>query len=185
VRRHEPDQRALSARLRDLAQRRLEIPLLVALLRLPRGGDVLELGCGTGNALACLDAALEPRALVGVDRETDKGVVGDVTALPFLDGSFDLVLDFGTCQLAGPAALAEVCRVLRPDGLFVHETRWAQQLAHPRAGWARGLGPVNGLVPVAAAGLWAMRRRVALTVEPPQQHEGRHLARRAGPVRRG
>jgi len=57
--------------------------------------------------------------------------LGDVTALPFADGSFDVVVDFGTCYHAGRTSLAEVQRVLRPDGMFVHETRWAQRLAHP------------------------------------------------------
>jgi SAM-dependent methyltransferase len=121
-----------------------------------------------------------------VDLETQQGVVGDATSLPFRDQSFDLVVDFGTCQLVGPAALAEVARVLRPGGLLVHETRWAQLLAHPRRrGPALDADQLSRLAPVASAGLWAVRRRLDESSAPPYKHEGRHLTRRAGPVRRG
>jgi SAM-dependent methyltransferase len=121
---------------------------------------VLELGCGSGNALPGLRTALRPRSLVGVDLDTRHGVVGDARSLPFRDRSFDLVVDFGTCQHAGAAALVEVARVLRPGGLLVHETRWAQRLAHPRRG-GQSLEPLTELVPVSSAGLWALRRRAA------------------------
>lgn len=147
--------------MRDVLQRRLEIPLLCAGLPIPRGGDVLELGCGAGNALPALQRALRPARLVGVDLETDVGLRADVTALPFVDSSFDVVVDFGTCQAAGPAALVEVARVLRPGGVFVHETEWAQLLAHPWRGWH----PLDSttmrgrLAPIATLALWTVRRR--------------------------
>lgn len=149
-------------RLRDGLQRRLEIPLLCALLPVPRGGDVLELGCGAGNALPALRGALRPARVVGVDLETDMGIRADVTALPFADGSFDVVVDFGTCQAAGQAALLEVARVLRPGGVYVHETGWAQLLAHPWRGWQRldSTAMRGRLVLVATTGLWTLRRRV-------------------------
>jgi hypothetical protein len=53
--------------------------------------------------------------------------------------------------------------VLRPGGAFVHETGWAQLLAHPLHGW-RTLDDtaVRGLLePAASAGLWTLRRRTA------------------------
>jgi SAM-dependent methyltransferase len=145
--------------VRDLLQRRLEVPLLCRLLPLPRGGDVLELGCGSGNALEPLHRHLRPASMTGVDTVTSVGVVGDVTALPFATGAFDLVVDFGTCQHLRPeaqrVALDEVHRVLRPGGVFVHETWLAQLLAHPahRPRSLRGAGA--GLHPLASAGLWA------------------------------
>ncbi len=140
-------------------QRRIEVPLACAALRVPRGGDVLELGCGAGNAFSALQRSLRPALLVGVDLQTSVGIRADVTALPFADGSFDVVIDFGTCQVAGRRALSEVVRVLRPGGVFVHETGWAQLLAHPTHGFrALDVAPA-GLTPVASAGLWMMRTR--------------------------
>jgi SAM-dependent methyltransferase len=96
-------------------------------------------------------------------------VHADVRALPLDAGSFDLVIDFGTCYHVGGGAegarqaLAEVARVLRPGGLFVHETPVAQHLAHPIRSFGRTLpwGAVPELVRDRAAVLWAGRRRVA------------------------
>ena len=58
-------------------------------------------------------------------------VLGTATALPFADGSFDVVFSsFGALQFVSDieAALAEVARVLRPGGRFAfsvtHPTRW-------------------------------------------------------------
>ncbi|HUR13564.1 MAG TPA: class I SAM-dependent methyltransferase [Mycobacteriales bacterium] len=53
--------------LPDVLQRRLEVPVLCALLPVPRGGRVLELGCGSGNTFPALHKALQPSLLVGID----------------------------------------------------------------------------------------------------------------------
>ena len=165
--------------MRDHLQRRLEVPLLCRLLSLPRGGDVLELGCGSGNAFAALRRHLEPASLTGVDLDPVVGVVGDVRALPFADASFDLVVDFGTCQQAGPDALREVLRVLRPHGLFVHETRLAQLLAHPRRrSAALQWSAVPELSPRATAGLWSARSAVPRPTVAPAASA--NLPKRAG-----
>jgi SAM-dependent methyltransferase len=169
---------------RNGLQERIEIPLLLWALRLPRGGRVLEVGCGRGVALPVLAERLRPSSLVGVD--VDGALVeiarrrivragaraevhtADVRALPFESGSFDLVLDFGTCyHVAGGTAgqltaLNEVARVLRAGGLFVHETRVAQHLAHPVRSFGRRLPwtAVPMLAPEREALLWTARRRV-------------------------
>src|SRR5438067_9515533 len=52
---------------RNGLQERVEIPLMLRALALPRGGRVLEVGCGRGIALAVLSARLQPARLVGID----------------------------------------------------------------------------------------------------------------------
>jgi ubiquinone/menaquinone biosynthesis C-methylase UbiE len=138
----------------DIARRNalhelLEVPALVHCLRLPVYARLLEVGCGRGIALSRFAALLRPRLLVGVDIDADllrmaserlqrRRVASelyraDVRRLPFADGSFDVVVDFGTCyHISDPArALREIARVLCPEGLFVSETVSSQLLSHP------------------------------------------------------
>lgn len=101
--------------------------------------SVLDAGCGVGHWGRVLAPFLSPDAVVtGVDREHEwvkkagetakaKGLTrfsyrqGDVNALPFGDGQFDLV----TCQtllihVPDPrATLREFARVLKPGGLLL------------------------------------------------------------------
>jgi SAM-dependent methyltransferase len=173
-----------NAESRNGLQARVEIPLLVHALHLPQGGRVLEVGCGRGVALPVLAERLAPSELTGIDvdaalvdaaraRVRSSGTraaleVGDVRALPFASGSFDLVIDFGTCyHVAGGltgriTALNEIARVLRVGGLLVHETRIAQQLAHPIRSFRRRLPwrAITMLVPHRSALLWTARRRI-------------------------
>jgi ubiquinone/menaquinone biosynthesis C-methylase UbiE len=100
-----------------------------------RGGAVLEVGCGPGvlsirlardHGLDVtgmdLDPAMIERARANGERLPAgarlRFMVGDVAALPFDDGSFDVV--FSTLSVhhwADPGAgLAEVARVLKPGG---------------------------------------------------------------------
>lgn len=170
---------------RNDLQARVEIPLMFGLLRPPRGGWVLEIGCGRGVALPVLESLLSPSCLVGIDfdpalialaqeRVNTAGaaarvVSADARALPLDSASFDLVIDFGTCyHISGGldgarTALREIVRVLRPGGLFIHETRVAQRLAHPVRSFGRRLPWTSTpeLAPYHRALLWSMRRKIA------------------------
>jgi SAM-dependent methyltransferase len=101
----------------------------------PDGTQVLEVGCGPGHLSVQLagqhrlevtgldlDPAMIARAAANTDRAANRDgrrpsfLVGDVAALAFPDGSFDLVVStLSMHHWADPAAgLAEIGRVLRP-----------------------------------------------------------------------
>jgi ubiquinone/menaquinone biosynthesis C-methylase UbiE len=168
---------------RNGLQERIEIPLLIHALSLPKGQRILEVGCGRGIALPVLASRLAPRALVGIDVDQELVAIAqqrlrvlgvdasvhhaDVRALPFDDASFDLVIDFGTCyhvsggRAGARAALSEIARVLVPGGSFVHETLVAQHLAHPLRSFGRTLPWSRaGFSRRRSAVLWTMRQKV-------------------------
>jgi SAM-dependent methyltransferase len=103
----------------------------------PDGAQILEVGCGPGLLSLRLgrqhgfevtgldlDPAMIARARANADRPGNGDqrrpsfLVGDVAALAFPDGSFDLVVStLSMHHWADPAAgLAEIGRVLRPGG---------------------------------------------------------------------
>ena len=111
----------------------LRLGLLVQQLRVEQ---VLDLGCGAGHASFALAAAgaqvtaydLAPEMLDVVAREAEarqlsgvKTQQGSVDALPFADGSVDLVATRFSAHhwLDVPAALREARRVLKPGGTLV------------------------------------------------------------------
>lgn len=164
---------------RNARQESLEVPVLVRALRIPLGARVLEVGCGRGVALPGIARLCRPSELVGLDVDGDlidearqhvdaagvdcRLVCADVRGMPFGDGSFDVVIDFGTLFHIPRAAeaLSEVSRVLRPGGLFVEETKLSQALAHPARSRGRRI-PWHAeprLRLQRSAGLWTSRVR--------------------------
>ena len=89
----------------------------------------------------------------------------DVRDMPFPDGAFDVVFDFGTCYHIAESerALAEIARVLAPGGRLVYETPLGQLFAHPLR-FARRFLPwaaVPGLVAERQVLLFASRVKIA------------------------
>lgn len=87
--------------------------------------DVLDLGAGAGE-LNHYALQGRVRRLVGIDVDPrvgrnpllDAGVRGDICALPFCDGSFDVVFSIYVLEHVEHAAahVREIARVLRPGG---------------------------------------------------------------------
>jgi len=107
-------------------------------------GRVLEVGCGTGAFAARLLDTLPGVDLVAIDQSprfveltASRGVPAqeaDLQALPFEDGSFDLVAAMWMLYHVPDLhrGLAEVRRVLRPGGTFVAVTNGDQHVAELR-----------------------------------------------------
>jgi len=102
------------------------------------GAALLEVGCGNGVSTGLLSTTFRPRRLVAFDfdglmverarrrlqRPPASGpvelTVADATRMPFADGEFDAVFEVGVVHHVPDwrAALREVARVLRRDGLL-------------------------------------------------------------------
>lgn len=113
---------------------RKRINMGLAMLAERRYGRALEVGYGAGAVL--LTIAPEVDQLYGVDLDTNPEPVhallasrghkaelarGSVTALPYADAYFDLVVSFSVFEHLPDyeRALAEVHRTLKPDGHFL------------------------------------------------------------------
>jgi ubiquinone/menaquinone biosynthesis C-methylase UbiE len=122
----------------------------VRLLRPGPGVRILDAGCGRGETiLACARAGAEiagidySQAAVELTRESlaefpDADIrAGDVTALPWPDGSFDRVQFSDVIEHLDPdqtvPALRELRRVLRPGGYLIVHT--APNLLFMKVGW--------------------------------------------------
>jgi ubiquinone/menaquinone biosynthesis C-methylase UbiE len=107
---------------------------LVNALHLAPRARVLDLGCGNGPLLEEINARYADARLFGLDLSEEELirarsrlpqdatlVEGRAEAMPFADGSFDVVTSHMVMMLLPDlnAALLEVRRVLAPDGEFV------------------------------------------------------------------
>jgi ubiquinone/menaquinone biosynthesis C-methylase UbiE len=145
---------------RALVQRFYEGPLLRKLGGRLDHARVLDAGCGQGVGLQILLEQFGAAEVYGIDidpRQVQRAqkrlaknsnakivlAVGGVESLPFPDEWFDAVFDFGMLHHVADwqAGVAEICRVLKPSGLFFFEeltrralNRWVYRalLDHPR-----------------------------------------------------
>ena len=137
----------------------------VAVANLKPGDQVLDIAGGTGDlarafarkvgssGLVLLTDINEAMLRTGRDRLLDEGLVlptsvCDAEKLPFKTGSFDLVsVAFGLRNMTHKdAALAEMCRVLRPGGrlLVLEFSRVAEPLRKPYDWYTLNLLPLMG-----------------------------------------
>jgi ubiquinone/menaquinone biosynthesis C-methylase UbiE len=102
---------------------------------IPAAGLVLDAGCGTGRYAAAWRTLFPSARLIGVDINRvilQTGLVTDVLApingnleaLPFKSGSFDVVMSRGALPATfdPPQAVKELLRVCKPGGLFYFYT---------------------------------------------------------------
>lgn len=111
--------------------------------------DLLEVGCGPGELSERIARRLDAKVVAVdlsermVELALGRGVnarLGDVQALPFGDASFDCVVAAWMLYHVADVdlGLAEIARVLRPDGHLVAVTNSEDHLAE-----ARGVGGVD------------------------------------------
>lgn len=92
--------------------------------KVPHGGNILDIGCGTGGFLQCFDSrwdkfGIEPSGFATV-RAIEKGVTIITELDEYLDGFFSVVVFRGTIQhINNPIeTIANAYKALRPGGLI-------------------------------------------------------------------
>ena len=136
----------------------------------PRGGRLLEVGCGGGDSLALLqelgwDAEgvdFDPEAVANARAKGLRVRQGDLAGQGYPSSSFDAVIASHVIEhVPDPEALlVEALRVLRPGGTLVLYTPNAASLGrrHYREDW-RGLEPPRHLHVFTPQALSALTRR--------------------------
>ena len=126
----------------DLAER-----LATVLRRFPRAAD---LGSPTGAVRRAIAARAD--SLIAVDviaqglDSAGQHVVADEEALPFADGSLDLIVSALALQSVNdlPGTLVQIRRALRPDGLFLAALLGGDSLTELRQSFAVAEAEVEG-----------------------------------------
>lgn len=141
----------------------------------------LDLGCHSGELGRILAGRGGIDRLVQCDlaeamvrRAGGHGVVADEEFIPFADGTFDLVLSNLSLHWVNdlPGTLAQIRRILKPDGLFLAALLGGDTLVELRRAWMEaelseegGVGPrVSPFADVRDAGALLQRAGFALPV---------------------
>jgi ubiquinone/menaquinone biosynthesis C-methylase UbiE len=122
------------------AMQALVVQWLRAVMPLPPGSDILEIGCGAGAGARMVTRQFKPRRLfltdldplmirlarVAVEQNTTTSTgfcICDAARLPFHEDSMDAVFGFGFLHhvAAWRDGLREVHRVLKPGGVYYME----------------------------------------------------------------
>jgi ubiquinone/menaquinone biosynthesis C-methylase UbiE len=132
--------------VRRVAQQRYEAPMLLGMTGPLEGEHALEIGCGSGFGMRIILETFGAASVRGIDIDprmvarAQKRIrrygaraevsVGDVTAIPAEDQSFDVVFDFSVLHHveSWEDGVREVARVLKPNGLFVFREATKQAL---------------------------------------------------------
>jgi SAM-dependent methyltransferase len=169
--------------------------------------DVLEVGSGRGGGAAFISRHLRPRTMVGLDiapravafcrvRHAEPGLSfesGDAENLPFVAGSFDVVLNIESSHCYGElhGFLREVRRVLRPTGYLLYadfrlcaelET-WRKQLLGAGFTLVEERDITAGVVAALESDDDSKRRRIHALVERPLAWAFRQFAALRGTFR--
>jgi len=128
----------------DLADR------LAAVLR--RFDLAVDLGTPGGAVRAALSrlgsigTIVKTEAVPPSAAQADKFIVADEEALPFCDGTLDLVVSALVLQFVNdlPGALAQIRRALKPDGLFLAALLGGETLTELRQSFAAAESAVEG-----------------------------------------
>ena len=135
--------------VRALLHRHFEARRLLSLGGKTSGGLALEIGCGQGIGVRILQDVfnvervhafdLDPkmisraRHLLQDRKDTVRLWVGDVSAIPARDNTYDHIFDFGAIHhvIDWRAALKEIYRVLKPGGRIYIEEILEKYIVHP------------------------------------------------------
>ena len=161
------------ARARDYAevQEPTFLPLYESVLARPevaKAGSILDVGCGAGLAAQVFSKAIG--RVAGVDatapfieiarRRVPGGEfrVVEMEALPYEDGSFDVVTGFNAFQYAASPvnALREARRVVKADGIIIIIAVWGLPETCEAAGHLKALGSLMPPPPPGAPGPFAL-----------------------------
>lgn len=141
---------------------------------------VVDLGCGTGALIRELEKRYKKARLIGVDLapgmvefakkqcgwfSRQEFMVGDAEALPFTDGSVDLIFSSLAIQWCADLdrVFSEAKRVLKPGGLFMFTTLGPDTLKELRAAWRAvdGYTHVNAFMDMHDLGDGLVRAKLA------------------------